>query len=182
MQISEEIKQKLDELKAEYLSIGYHGPFDGRVLGVFAREMEEKVSEQNNTVAKKLFKIFIELAQNIALYSVDRIISEAGDIGYGIFILKEYSDKYFLIAGNKAKSKDAFLAAEKCDTINSMSREKLREYKRTLRRKPPNDRGGGNIGLIQVALLSNSKLIYDIKNLDENYSFLTLGVSISKNI
>ena len=178
-----EKEKLLETLKAEYSSIGYYGPFDGKVLSTFAKSMEEKIMVENGTVAKKIFKIFIELAQNISLYSQERVVSDASTFtGYGLFIIREYKDYYWILTGNKATSNDAFLAAEKCKTINSFSREELREYKRMLRRKPANDAGGGNIGLIQVALLSNNKIQYQINKIDENNSFLTIAVEVPKNI
>jgi len=172
----------LETLKAEYLTISYYGPFDGKVLSTFAKTMEERLQNENGTVAKKIFKIFIELAQNISLYSTERVVSkeEENFTGYGLFILKEFNDYFWLLTGNKATNNDAFLAAEKCKTINSFSREQLREYKRMLRKRPVNEKGGGNIGLIQVALLSNNKLQYQITKLDENNAFLTIGVEVPK--
>ena len=182
--MDEQLKQKLDELKADFLSITYHGPFDSRILTVFAREIENHYfADEEPAVAKKIFKIFIELAQNIAMYSVERCPSDDKNFaGYGVFMLKEDEDFFWLITGNKAKKDDAFLAAEKCNTINNLSREELREYKRTLRKQPANDKGGGNIGLIQVALLSNNKLDYDVYNVDNEYSFFTIGVKIPKKL
>jgi hypothetical protein len=180
--MDKETKHMLTELMADFMTISYSGAFDGAVLSAFAKKVESDLTG-NPKLNKKIFKIFVELAQNIALYSSDKIVTEdqSNFNGFGIFIIKEYINKFQLIAGNMAFKEDAKTAVSKCDKINAMSRSELREYKRKLRKKPASQKGGGNIGLVQIVLTANNYIEYKIIDVDNFHSFIIFSIEISKN-
>jgi Family of unknown function (DUF6272) len=171
----------LRELMADYLTVSYSGAFDGAVLSAFAKKVES--TSNNPKLNKKIFKIFVELAQNIALYSSDKVITEdqTNFNGYGIFIIREYMDKFQLLAGNMAFREDVTIAVEKCDKINTLSRDELRKFKRELRKKPSAQKGGGNIGLVQIVLTADNYVDHQVIDVDNTCSFLIFSVEISKN-
>lgn len=173
--------EELNELVADFMTISFSGTFDGGVLSAFAKQVENDLS-QNPQLNKKIFKIFVELAQNIAMYSSDKIMTDdqSNFNGYGIFIIKEYINKFNLVAANLAFKEDAKIALEKCDAINNMERKELREFKRNLRKKPAGNKGGGNIGLVQVVLTANSKIEYWSKEVDDKHTFIALSIDIMK--
>ena len=180
--MNKETNYMLRELMADYLTISYSGAFDGAVLSAFAKKVESNLSV-NPKLNKKIFKIFVELAQNIALYSSDKVVTEdqTNFNGYGIFIIREYFDKFQLLAGNMAFKEDAGIASEKCEKINSLSREQLREFKRKLRKMPSAQKGGGNIGLVQIVLTANNNLDYQLIDVDPKHSFLIFSIEIPKD-
>jgi hypothetical protein len=165
----------------ESIQVLYTGPFDSNVLTVLAQNLEYSLTVDPK-VTKKLFKIFIELAQNIALYSAERVLNEIENAytGFGSIILKEFDDFFVFSSGNIAIKSDIDPVLKKCDTINSLTREELRDYKRQQRKMPPSKKGGGNIGLIQVALMAGNPLTYKIINIDDNQFFYIISVKISK--
>ena len=179
MQTKQEI---LTEIKENNLNISYTGSFDSQILSVIAKNVENKFSK-DPLLNKKLFKIFIELAQNIALYSAERVSHSKDTIysGYGSIFIKEFEDNYTVYTGNMANIDDINPAIERCKTINSLSRKKLREYKRERRRMPAGKKGGGNIGLIQISLMANNPIDYKVINIDENKYFYILAIKINKN-
>ncbi|MBN2892557.1 MAG: SiaB family protein kinase [Bacteroidales bacterium] len=179
--MDQETTNLLTELMADFSTVSYSGAFDGAVLAAFAKRVETTLSD-NPKLNKKIFKIFVELAQNIALYSSDKVVTEdqTNFNGYGIFIIKEYFDKFRLFAGNMAFKEDANIASEKCEKINSLSREELRQFKRDLRKQPSSQKGGGNIGLVQVVLTANNYIDHLLIEVDPSHSFLIFSVDISK--
>ena len=60
-----------------------------------------------------------------------------------------------------------------------MNREELRDYKRKEINKPYSSSGGGNIGLIQVALTSDNPLNYKLTEMDNNTAFFAVCVKIN---
>lgn len=161
--------------------ISYNGPFDAQVLSVIAENIEYSLSN-NPRVSKKIFKIFIELAQNISYYSAEKQKSEEGNFfGVGILLLREFDDHYSLSTGNMIENKSVLPVLQKCETINILDRDKLREYKRKLRNMPSGVPGGGNIGLVQVALTCDHPLEYNVIALDEEKSFYILNVRVNKS-
>jgi len=172
----------LDDLMADYLTVSYSGAFDGAVLTAFANKVENNLSSDLR-LNKKIFKIFVELAQNIALYASDKVVTDdhSNFNGFGTFLIKEFPDKFQLISGNMAFKKDAKIATDKCDMISGMTRDNLREFKRELRKKPAGQKGGGNIGLIQIVLTANNEIDYQVIEVDRLHSFVIFSIDISKD-
>lgn len=161
--------------------ISYNGPFDAQVLSVIAENIEYSLSN-NPRVSKKLFKIFIELAQNISYYSAERKKNDEGNLyGVGILMLREFADHYSFSTGNLIEKKHILPVIQKCETINILDRQKLRQYKRKLRNMPSGVPGGGNIGLVQVALTADYPLEYSVVPVDDENSFYILNVRVNKN-
>lgn len=175
-----EKQQIMQKMSDDNVNISYTGPFDGQILSVIAKNIEYSLSK-NTKVNKKVFKIFLELAQNISYYSAEQNIARRGEkAGVGTLTIQEY-DKHFVFAtGNMVDNITIDRIIEKCDKINSMSRTDLREFKRMQRKLPAGHKGGGNIGLIQVALTAESPLDYKIIKIDNNVTFFIVAVDINK--
>jgi len=162
------------------IAISYTGIFDTEILSVLAKEIEGTLS-QDDKVNKKVFKIFIELAQNISFYSLEREVnSEGSDMGVGTMIIRNFDTYFEFSTGNKTTMENIIPVMEKCDNINSMSREKLREYRRLQRNMPAGEKGGGNIGLIQVALTASNPIQYSLVKCEDGSYFYIVSVRIDK--
>ncbi len=158
----------------------YAGPFDNDVLTLLAENLEATLW-QDETLRRRFFKIFIELAQNIALYSHERVTIKGKEFGEGTMIISDYGDSFLFTAGNIVNEEVRAKLQERAETINSLDRLGLRALKRKYR-KQGNERGGGNIGLVQVALLAKNPL--DIKFYPterEGCSFYLISVKFEKN-
>ncbi|MBR4265989.1 MAG: SiaB family protein kinase [Bacteroidales bacterium] len=163
------------------IAISYTGVFDNEILSVLAKEIEGTLSSDDK-VNKKVFKIFIELAQNISLYSLERDVTSGGDgMGVGTMIIRNFDTYYEFSTGNKTTKENIIPVMEKCDNINSMSREKLREYRRLQRNMPAGQKGGGNIGLIQVALTASNPIEYALVKCEDGNYFYIVSVRINKD-
>ncbi len=156
--------------------VAYRGTFDKSVLAVIARNIESNVDDTK--IAKQFFKIFIELAQNISFYSAEQ--SKGKHSGIGMLVIKQYDNHYNFATGNLIFKNTVNKVVEKCERINNLDRDGLRQYKREMLGKPDGEFGGANIGLIHVALISNNIVDYNIRKMDDNVSFLTLGVKINR--
>lgn len=157
----------------------FAGPIDSDILTLLAENLEGNLWE-NACLGRKFFRIFIELSQNIALYSHERITIKGKDSGSGIFLISDLSEYFLFSAGNLVNSTDKLKLLERIHQINSFDRLQLREYKRKLR-KLGNNKGGGNIGLIQVALLSKFPIEFNFfETDDEKMHFFIVSVKLQK--
>lgn len=163
------------------LHISYKGPIDDKILQAIGIYIEELLN-QYPKIARKVFKVFIELAQNISYYSAERNVfnREKKDVGVGSFFVEESSECYKFVTGNLIKNENLDFITDKVELINSLNREELREYKRLQRKLPFGKKGGANIGLIQTSLTSQNPLDIEIKPVDEAHSFFSIGVKIDK--
>ncbi len=157
----------------------YVGLFDGEILSVLAENIKFSL-KLTQSQGRKFFKIFIELAQNISLHSAVRTINKKNkSFGEGSLIIHEF-EKYFIIStGNIIENKDVKELSEKCKLINTLDRDGLRQLKIKLRGQK-NDLGGGNIGLVHVALIAKQKIEFKFTEIEDNKSFYVVRVRIYK--
>ena len=162
------------------IQVSYKGPIDERILSIIGNYIELVVDDP--VVSKKIFKIFIELAQNISFYSAEksRLGDKKSEIGAGTIVIGDFKEYYTFVTGNNVKNADIIPLIEKCEIINSLDREGLRKYKREQRKLPPGRMGGAHIGLIQVALTSANPLDIEVQPVDDKHSFFSIAVRIDK--
>lgn len=160
--------------------ISYKGPIDEKILQAIGSHIEGILS-QHPKAGKKVFKIFIELAQNISYYSAEKsIYKDKKEIGSGMILIGETEESYSFVTGNLVRNEDILSIIDKSEIINSLDREELREYKREQRKLPKGPKGGAHIGLIMVALTSDNPLDIEVTPIDDDHSFFSIAVKIDK--
>jgi hypothetical protein len=164
----------------ENILISYKGPFDKNILSYIGNYLRVIISK-NSKISKKIFSIFIELAQNISFYSAEKEKITDERKGIGTLVIGEFQDYYSFGAGNVVNNKDIIPVIEKCEIINSLDREGLRRYKREQRNLPLGNYDGAHIGLIQVALTAANPLDIEVNPIDSKTSFFSIQVKIDKS-
>lgn len=178
MKIIEKITSVVSNEKDLILS--YSGYFFIDFLTIFGKKIK-LLTKINYFSSVKLFKIFMELGQNISLYSEQRVkIDDEATVGFGTFCLDEAGDYYHVSASNFVNNEDAKILQDRCEKINSMSKQELRALKREQRRQSNGYKIGARVGLIQVAILSGNKLEVQIQTHNNELSLFTISTMISK--
>ena len=167
-------------LQDENLLISYKGPVTPNIMAEISRDIRGQLGNFPQA-SRKIFSIFIELAQNILFYSAEKIRYAGRTESVGILQLSETANNYIFSCGNIVFTTDVGRLADSCNTINSLDREELRRLKRTQRRQPQSDQSkGAGIGLVQAAIISNNPLDIEVYTIDEQHSFFSLFVTIDK--
>lgn len=161
--------------------LSYKGPWNDHI--VFSMGNYIKVIVKDNvSISKKIFKIFMELAQNVSFYSAEyNKLEEDKKVGIGSLVILEQNNNYHFYSGNVVSNVDIIPIIDKCDVINSLDREQLRDFKRKQRQLPRSEYGGANIGLIQIALTADNPIDIKLTPITEDKSFFSIGVTV-KNI
>lgn len=160
--------------------ISYKGPVTDVIMSEISRDIRNKFAESPR-ISRKLFSVFIELAQNILYYSAEKVIFGGRRDSVGTIMVTTHDDFFYFECGNLVEQQYAGELLESCDKINSLSREELRKYKRETRNNPAGSRSkGAGIGLIQTALTSGNPLEVDFKKVNEQFSFFTLSVKVKQ--
>ena len=172
-------------LNKDHIIICYKGPFLDRILVL----MGEKINillNHDPRLNKKVFSIFIELAQNIAYYSEEKHQDKnAGNktCGKGTFIISEAETFYTLTSANFIKKSWVPEVLGKCDLINTLDMDGLRKLKRELRNRPRHEgQLGGNIGLVDIAIKANAFLDVEVTPVDDKFSFFSLSIDVQKEV
>ena len=167
-------------IQDKQILISYKGPVTPVIMAEISRDIQDKLAE-NPRASRKVFSVFMELAQNILYYSSEKI-QYAGRIdSVGMLQITEAEEHYVFSCGNTINREHVEQLVDSCNTINSLDKEELRKLKRHQRRQPANSisRGAG-IGLVQVAILSGNPLEIHAQDLDDDHSIFTLSVNINK--
>lgn len=171
---------KETELFSKDVKISYKGPVDERILTLIG-DYIQGIYDVHAKAGKKMFKAFFELAENISNYSAERVVfSKKKQIGSGTLIIKETDSNFILITGNPVDNENIIPILDKCEYINTLDRDSLREYKRAERSRPQGVKGNAHIGLIQIALTSTNPLDVEVTPIDEKYSYFSIIVKIDK--
>lgn len=146
--------------------IYYRGSVDDQVLMRAKTSLEQQLSVSSKIV-RKMFAVFVELAQNISRHSPEcnYFGKEKDDNGVGFIRVYSEEDVYYLHAGNWIMRKEAGELEEKCRQLNAMSYAELRKMKQDIFAQPKvAKQKGGRVGLIQIALRSKSPLLTKIED------------------
>ena len=157
--------------------LSYKGPVTIHVRTFFGNFIKVVV-DQNYKTVNKLFKSFIELTQNVAYYSAEKAKIEDIEVGVGEFNLTSEDNIFYFSTGNTILNEHGPILTSYCEEINSMEIDALRELKREKRRMSSVRDVGAHIGLIHVGIITENKLIFDIKEINDSISYFKIGVQI----
>jgi hypothetical protein len=160
--------------------ICYHGPVDIDLVS-FTSNYAKKHILANGLIVGKIYKVFIELAQNVSYYSA-RQYSNARTFGSGIGWLRidEKKDCFEISTGNSIYKDHGPILEQNCNEINSLKEDQLRDLKRFTRSQAGKRDIGAHIGLIQMGLLTGNPLELKIEPENEIYSFFTITAKVNK--
>jgi len=160
--------------------ISYQGPITVHLISFIGNYIKSLIN-YDVKIMVKLFKIFIELTQNVSYYSAEsKQVKDGINCGVGWFSVQEFENSLKITTGNKILKTDAPKLINYCNEINSLNEEELRELKRKTRAQAMVRDVGAHIGLIQTSLVSGNKLNIKIDPISNIHSFFTISTEVTK--
>jgi len=170
-------------IKEEYQKnclLTYQGPITVNLVSFLGNYIKSFI-DYDTKVLVKLFKIYIELTQNVSYYSAEtKEVKNGVNCGVGWFTVQEFDDSFRITTGNRILKTDAQKLTQYCNEINVLNEEELRELKRKTRAQAMVRDVGAHIGLIQTSLTSGSKLDFSIDPVNRSQSFFTISTQVIK--
>lgn len=140
----------------------YDGPFNMQVISTLAKSLLEN-STAPEPAKMKLYRVFIELTQNLAQYSYQQVMLVNGETaGKGKVIITDEEQHFTCTTINKVRQEHCSILEKNCHDINNSSVKQLKEKKRSLRKMSDFNDTGAHIGLIMISLYSGNPLKYEI--------------------
>ena len=174
-------------MERDNVLLAFKGTITSDLLDSVFQIMESKMVDLNDSPAtkKKVFNVLVECLQNlyhhIDDFDKDNFLDVSGSKQSAIFSISRNEDAYNIVTGNFIYPKNVEEVSNKIDHINSLDRDELKAYyKEVLNNGKLSEKGGGGLGLIDIAKKSRNKLQYSFKEIDDDYSFFTLTVKILK--
>ncbi len=168
-----------NDMNNQEIILTFKGTISQDILTDVGISLRSKLDSHN--VSKKTFAIFVELAQNIYHHSAQKEYSavKGRTAGVGVILIQNHSEYLILSSGNLIESYKIEGLSERCEYINKLTSDELRDYYIKQRRRPTGG-VGANIGLIDMARRSGNPLEYQVVKIDEEYSFFALSIKVSK--
>ena len=169
--------QQYEQIKGSKVLVSIKGALSQDIITEFGTMIKSSLSADTNT--RKIFAVFIEMAQNILHYSAER--NTSSDEGVGIMTLREKDDSFYLSSGNVVMNQNAERIKSKCEIVNSSNKEELKAmHQDQIRKGRPEGSKGAGLGLIDIARKVDGPIQCIIDSIDENNSFMTLTVTFKK--
>jgi hypothetical protein len=167
------------EIERAYLC--FEGPFNIQIISSFAKFLSE-LTIASHSERKKLYRVFIELTQNVALYSIDRTpLSNNTTIGKGKVYILDEAEEFKCITMNKILKEHAPVLLNNCNEINATPVNILKIKKRELYRLSSFQDTGAHIGLIMIYLFSEHALDFEVIEVSDNEIYFKIIATIKKN-
>ena len=179
-----DVNQLYSEICGKEVFFTYVGDIASRQINLILEEVESKLASvsTNIKVRKKIYNILVESLQNLFHHSEDVPEDLVNTLGkrYGMVVIKKEGNQLRLTAGNFVTTDQKKFLTEKIEKINSCSEEGLKDmYKHILNYQKISSKGGGGLGLIDMARKSEKKLGYQFYPYNENYCFYRLDIFVS---
>ena len=173
-----------DEICGNDVFFTFTGNIASGQINSILEGIEEKLVEVSISmkVRKKILNIMVESLQNLFHHSDDvpeDLIDALGN-RYGMVVVTRRGDDFVLTVGNFVLSDKVKYLTEKIEKINSLTEAELKEmYKFILNYQKLSSKGGGGLGLIDMARKSDKKLEYSFYPYNEKYFFYKLDIFVS---
>src|SRR5674476_860741 len=179
------IENYFSDLSTGNVILFYKGNVDSDVINHVLDTVEDKMVEGNeqSKLRKKVYNVLVESLQNL-YHHVDKVPAEFEDQTaerFGLVVVKKVNDGYRIITGNFVHVDNIDKLEEKIKRINRSSHEEIKElYKFILNHQRISAKGGGGLGLVDIARKTGNKLEYTIKEYNDKYSFFYLDILVNE--
>jgi len=160
----------------------YKGNVDSDVINHVLDSVEEKMVDVNDNpkLRKKVYNVLVESLQNL-FHHVDKVPDDFEEQveKFGLLVVKKVEGGYKIVTGNFVQRENIEKLEEKIKRINRSSHEEIKElYKFILNHQRISAKGGGGLGLVDIARKTGNKLDYAFVKYNENYSFFYLDILV----
>lgn len=180
-----DIYEFYDRMERNKIMLSFKGDITSELLTSILQIMETKLDnlQEEPKTKKKVYNVLVECLQNLYHHlDIDPNENEELTKKYksAIFMIGKSGTEYSIITGNYILLENIDALREKLNKINTLSKDELKDYyKEVLNNGSLSDKGGGGLGLIDIARKSGQKLNFNFKEVNEQYAFFTLNIKIS---
>jgi hypothetical protein len=175
-----QIERIMAENNIYFIWSGHHSSeVEKEVLTFTETRLEEEDVELN--LRRRVFSILVEILENVGRYSPGKDPEE--EFGMPVAMIRLDDDVFTLTTGNLIRNDNVEHFKSKLDLINENDKTGLKELFRTsLSGQTIKTESTGNMGLIDMARKSGSKLEYKFEQVNERYSYYTLTVKVEDRL
>ena len=179
-----DVYELYNRMQNSNIMLSFKGDITSELMTSILQIMEGRLDNLNEApkVRKKVYNVMVECLQNLYHHN-DALPVNMGEIEdedrSAIFMIGLGENGYDITSGNYIQVERVPDLEEKLKKINSLEAEDLKEfYKEVLNSEERSAKGGGGLGMIDIARKTNRKLDYDFIAINDEFSFFSLNVTI----
>ncbi len=172
-----------DKMERNNILLSFKGDVTSDLLTSILQIMESKMDnlQEDSKTKKKVYNVLVECLQNLYHHMDDTATDTAEGQRSAIFMIGKMDNMYNVITGNYIYNENVPGLKKRLDDVNSLSKEELKEYyKQILNNGEMSLKGGGGLGMIDIARKTGQKLHYNFMPIDDKISFFSLNIKISQ--
>ena len=181
--MSFDVNEYYSKLKGGEVLMAFKGNISGELISNVLEVVEARLDEfkESSKIRKKVYNVLVESLQNLYhhIETLPEEMHEEYEAKFGILVVSRIDDKYRISTGNFISHDKVEVLKTKIDKVNSMGKEELKDmYKFILNHQRLSEKGGGGLGLVDIARKTGNDLEYTFKQYDDSYYFFNLDVYI----
>jgi len=164
----------------------YKGDINPDLINKVLDTVEDKMikGNENSKLRKKVYNVLVESLQNL-YHHVDRTPDEFEDqlsYKFGILSVNKVTGGYKIVTGNFVRNDLVESLEEKIKRINRASHDEITElYKFILNHQRISSKGGGGLGLVDIARKTGNKLNYSLTEYNDKFYFFYLNILVGES-
>jgi len=169
------------KMESNDIMLSFKGDVTSEMLTSMLQIMETKLDNlgEENKVKRKVYNVLVECLQNLYHHRDEMKRTGIDEESAAIFMIGRDDTHYNIVTGNYILSDRVPKLKSRIDQVNTLDKEGLKTlYKEVLNNDERSEKGGGGLGIIDIARKSKQKLVYDFMDVDERYSFFSLYIKI----
>ncbi len=164
--------------------LSFKGDMSSELLSSILLIIERKLDlfGESAKVKKRMFNILVECLQNLH-HHIERPPEGSGeDTPSVIVMVAKNVTGYSIITGNFVLTNNADMLKERLEEINGMTKDEVKDlYKSVLANGKMSEKGGGGLGMIDIARKSGEKLEFGFIPFANGSSFFSLNVKVKQD-
>ncbi len=182
--MSFDINEYYSKLNGGDVLFAYRGSITSNLISNVLETIEAKLESLNegSKVRKKVYNVLVESLQNLFHHVEEppEDFEEKDTPKFGVLVVSRVDNNVYKIStGNFINADKIKPLKDKIDKINSLSGDDLKEmYKFILNHQKLSAKGGGGLGLVDIARKTGNKLEYSFENFNNEYYFFSFEVII----
>jgi len=182
--MSFDVNEYYSELSTSDVIYSIKGGITSDIINGVLENVEAKLVavDVDGRIRKKVYNVLVESLQNL-FHHIEDIPHEQFGIHenkFGILIVRKRDGGFLITTGNFITSGRIKPLKDKIEKINSLSQDELKDmYKFILNHQKLTAKGGGGLGLVDIARKTGNKLDYSFFDVNGEYYFFRLDIFVS---
>ncbi|MCK6650269.1 MAG: SiaB family protein kinase [Bacteroidia bacterium] len=165
-----------NQFKQDRFCLAYMGAFDDELTEILMRSNETSIQESPK-LKKRLSFLIAECFQNIIRHSDEPEVLNSTNNKPTVFILRNHGGSHYISSSNLISNIKKEGLETKLNSINTLSAEELKAlYVDSLANNQISEKGGGGLGLIEMARKSGSPIDFSFDYINYYHSIFFMQV------